>query len=97
MKTSQSFDSLDHDPSFFFYFTSELQEKIEIRKKNLTVLRKETNKYQRTLISAPDDRPTSKYMGVTGALFISLVAGIIVCIDLTNFCKIFKPVRVKVE
>lgn len=75
----------------------DLQERIETRKKNLTIHKKETNKYQRTLISAPDDRPTSKYMGVTGALFISLVAGLIVCIDLTNFCKIFKPVRVKVE
>eukprot|EP00105_Crassostrea_gigas_P034899 XP_019919047.1 PREDICTED: uncharacterized protein LOC105318751 [Crassostrea gigas] len=75
----------------------DLQERIETRKKNLTIHKKETNKYQRTLISAPDDRPTSKYMGMTGALFISLVAGLIVCIDLTNFCKKIKPVRVKVE
>nr|XP_034331977.1 uncharacterized protein LOC117691048 isoform X2 [Crassostrea gigas] len=75
----------------------ELQEKIETRKKNLIVHRKETKKYQRTLISAPDDRPSSKYMGVTGALIISLVAGLIVCIDLMNFCKKLKPVRVKIE
>ncbi|XP_052712137.1 uncharacterized protein LOC128186374 isoform X2 [Crassostrea angulata] len=74
-----------------------LQERIETRKKTLTIHKKETSKYQRTLISAPDDRPTSKYMGVTGALVISLVAGIIVCIDLMNFCKKFKPVRVKIE
>lgn len=75
----------------------ELQEKIETRKKNLIVHRKETKKYQRTLISAPDDRPSSKYMGVTGALIIGLVAGLIVCIDITNFCKKLKPVRVKIE
>lgn len=75
----------------------ELQEKIETRKKNLIVHRKETKKYQRTLISAPDDRPSSKYMGVTGALIITLVAGLIVCIDLMNFCKKLKPVRVKIE
>lgn len=74
-----------------------LQEKIETRKKNLIVHRKETKKYQRTLISAPDDRPSSKYMGVTGALIISLVAGLIVCIDLMNFRKKLKPVRVKIE
>lgn len=91
-----------HPPMYFpdkplSKWCPDLQERIETRKKNLTIHKKETNKYQRTLISAPDDRPTSKYMGVTGALVISLVAGIIVCIDLMNFCKIFKPVRVKVE
>ncbi|XP_034334724.2 uncharacterized protein [Magallana gigas] len=75
----------------------ELQERIEIRKNNLTVHRKNTTKYQRTLISAPDDRPTSKYMGVVGALVISLVAGLIVCVDLMNFSKKCKPVRVKAE
>nr|XP_034334725.1 uncharacterized protein LOC117691914 [Crassostrea gigas] len=74
-----------------------LQEKIETRKKNLTVHRKETNKYQRTLNSAPDDRPTSKNMGVIGALIISLAAGLFVCFDLLNFCRKCQPVRVKVE
>lgn len=74
-----------------------IQKKIETRKRNLTIDRKNTAKYQRTLISAPDDRPTSKYMGVTGALVISLVAGLIVCVDLMNFSKKCKPVRVKAE
>lgn len=74
-----------------------IQKKIETRKRNLTIDRKNTAKYQRTLISAPDDRPSSKYMGMTGALVISLVAGLIVCIDLVNFSQKFKPTRVKIE
>lgn len=74
-----------------------IQEKIETRKRNLTINRKNTTKYQRTLISAPDERPSSKYMGVTGALVISLVAGLIVCVDLVNFSKKFQPARIKIE
>lgn len=74
-----------------------IQEKIEARKRNLKIDRKNTTKYQRKLTSAPDDRPSSKYMGITGALVISLVAGFIVCIDLVNFSKRFKPARVKIE
>lgn len=74
-----------------------IQEKIEARKRNLKIDRKNTTKYQRKLTSAPDDRPSSKYMGITGALVISLVAGFIVCIDLVNFSKKFKPARVKIE
>lgn len=102
IRHTSSFVYLPHPPIYnpdkpLSKWCPELQEKIETRKKNLIIHRKETKKYQRTLISAPDDRPSSKYMGVTGALIISLVAGLIVCIDLMNFCKKLKPVRVKIE
>ncbi|CAG2215982.1 unnamed protein product [Mytilus edulis] len=62
--------------------TSEkLQNKIDRIKMELTVQKQSTKKYRRSLTSAPDERTSSKLMGMIGGTFIISVIGFIVLLD----------------
>ncbi|XP_062599701.1 uncharacterized protein LOC134261274 [Saccostrea cucullata] len=62
----------------------DIQEKIANMQKNLTINRKETNQYTRTLTSAPDERTSSKNIGVLGAFVIGAVGSIFLLSDCIN-------------
>lgn len=64
-----------------------IQEKIENIQKNLTVNKKETNQYIRTLTSAPDERQSAKNIGIVGVTVISVVFGVIILSDCINVVK----------
>ncbi|XP_052072843.1 uncharacterized protein LOC127710920 [Mytilus californianus] len=64
-----------------------LQDKIQKLEKVLTVERKATSKYRRSITSAPDDRLSSQTMGLVGALCIALVVGFIVILDWVTICQ----------
>lgn len=64
-----------------------IQEKIENIKKNLTVNKKETNQYIRTLTSAPDERQSAKNIGIVGVTVISVVFGVIMLSDCINVVR----------
>ncbi|CAC5365218.1 unnamed protein product [Mytilus coruscus] len=64
-----------------------LQDKIQKLEKVLTVERKATSKYRRSITSAPDDRFSSQTMGLVGALCIALVVGFIVTLDCVTICQ----------
>ncbi|XP_071144664.1 uncharacterized protein [Mytilus edulis] len=59
----------------------DLQNKLDQIKIELTVQRKSTQKYRRSLTSAPDERTSSKLMGIIGGTFIISVIGFIVLLD----------------
>nr|XP_022310012.1 uncharacterized protein LOC111115536 [Crassostrea virginica] len=61
-----------------------IQEKIDNIQKNLTVNKKETNQYIRTLTSAPDERQSAKNIGIVGVTVISVVIGLVILSDCTN-------------
>ncbi|CAC5400108.1 unnamed protein product [Mytilus coruscus] len=61
-----------------------LQEKIQKLEKDLSVMKKDTSKYKRSLTSAPDNRFSSKTMGLVGALCIAVVVGLIIALDCVN-------------
>lgn len=64
-----------------------IQEKIENIQKNLTVNKKETNQYIRTLTSAPDERQSAKNIGIVGVTVISVVFGVVMLSDCINVVK----------
>ncbi|VDI24358.1 Hypothetical predicted protein [Mytilus galloprovincialis] len=64
-----------------------LQEKIQKLKKELSVSERDTSKYRRSLTSARDDRYSSKTIGLVGALGIALVVGFIVTLDSVKICQ----------
>ncbi|XP_052081840.1 serine-rich adhesin for platelets-like isoform X1 [Mytilus californianus] len=66
--------------------SEDLQNKIDRIKMELTVQRKSTQKYKRSLTSAPDERKSSKIMGIIGATVITSVIGFIVLMDCST-CK----------
>ncbi|CAG2217267.1 unnamed protein product [Mytilus edulis] len=75
-----------------------LQEKIQKLEKELVVSKKDTNKHKRSLISAPDNRNSSKTMGLVGTACIAVVVGILVAIDCVNICqKCSKSNKVRTE
>ena len=67
--------------------TEELQAKIEQMQTELTVNRKETSSYKRKLTSAPDDRVSAKSIGYVGVVILTVVTGLLVCIDLPTIMK----------
>jgi hypothetical protein len=64
-----------------------VQEKIDTIQKNLTVNRKETNQYIRTLTSAPDERSSARNIGIVGVSVICGVFGLIILSDCTSVIK----------
>ncbi|CAC5382245.1 unnamed protein product [Mytilus coruscus] len=66
---------------------TDLEEKMQKLEKELSVSRKDTNKFRRSLINAPDNRFSSKTMGLVGAVCIALVVGFIVAVDCINICQ----------
>lgn len=64
------------------YTPEELQHKIEKMKSELTVEKKQTNKYKRSLISVPDSRPSAKGIGSSvGVLTLCIVIALLVAFD----------------
>ncbi|CAG2217268.1 unnamed protein product [Mytilus edulis] len=53
---------------------------------------KNTNKYKRSLNSAPDDRYSSKVIGTTGIIVIVFVTGFVTCLDCVN---LYRKINVK--
>ncbi|XP_061192112.1 uncharacterized protein LOC133200308 [Saccostrea echinata] len=64
-----------------------IQKKIAKTRKNLKVNRNETSQYIRTLTSAPDERLSSKNIGVVGAFVISAVCSLFFISDCINFIR----------
>ncbi|XP_052081842.1 uncharacterized protein LOC127719654 [Mytilus californianus] len=64
--------------------SEDLQNKINRIKMELTVEKKSTQKYMRSLTSAPDERTSSKVMGIIGGAFIISVIGLIMLLDCTT-------------
>ncbi|XP_048729923.2 uncharacterized protein LOC125647280 [Ostrea edulis] len=63
------------------YTPQELQKKMEKMKAELTVTRKQTNKYKRTLISIPDHRPSARGIGSLGVIILCAVILTLVAFD----------------
>ena len=59
----------------------ELQKKIEKMKSELTIPTKKTNKYQRSLTSAPDNRPSARGLGSLGIVIIGIIATLLIAFD----------------
>lgn len=66
---------------------AELQAKIEQIKTELTVDKKETSSYKRKLTSAPDNRVSAQSIGYVGVIILSIVVGLLVCIDIPTLAK----------
>ncbi|VDI03894.1 Hypothetical predicted protein [Mytilus galloprovincialis] len=66
----------------------ELIRKIALLKSELSVDRKQTNRYRRSLVSAEDDRPSSKYIGTFGIVVLVVICTLIVLMDLQH-CACF--------
>ncbi|CAC5397112.1 unnamed protein product [Mytilus coruscus] len=64
-----------------------LQEKIQKLEKELVVSKKDTKKHMRSLTSAPDNRYSSKTMGLVGTVCIGVVVGFLVAFDCVNICQ----------
>ncbi|CAC5391166.1 unnamed protein product [Mytilus coruscus] len=64
-----------------------LEEKIQKLEKELVVSKKDTNKHMRSLTSVPDNRYSSKTMGLVGTLCIGVVVGFLVAFDCVNICQ----------
>nr|XP_034314028.1 uncharacterized protein LOC105329529 [Crassostrea gigas] len=64
------------------YTPQELQQKIEKMKSELTVDKKQTNKYKRSLISVSDSRPSARGIGSSvGVLTLGIVITLLVAFD----------------
>lgn len=64
------------------YTPQELQQKIKKIKSELTVEKKQTNKYKRSLISASDSRPSARIIGSSvGVLTVYIVITLLVAFD----------------
>ncbi|XP_063418038.1 uncharacterized protein LOC134700589 [Mytilus trossulus] len=61
---------------------SVLQDKVAKLKQELTVTPKSTKKYFRSIVSAPDERYSSKALGLLGGVIISVVISFFVFLDI---------------
>ena len=64
------------------YAEGEIESIVESIRKELTIEKKKTKKYQNSLISAPDDRFSAKTMGYAGAVILIVLTTIVVLMDL---------------
>ena len=53
-------------------------------KAELTITKKQTNKYKRSLISIPDHRPSAQGIGSVGVIVICAVIIVLVAFDLSR-------------
>nr|XP_011437195.2 uncharacterized protein LOC105335137 [Crassostrea gigas] len=67
--------------------TTVIEEKIKNMQKNLTVNKKVTSRYVRTLTSSPDKRRSAQNMGFLGVSIIATVVGVVVLSDCVNVIK----------
>ncbi|XP_063420048.1 uncharacterized protein LOC134705213 [Mytilus trossulus] len=69
-----------------------LHDEIEALKKELTVKKKSSSKYIRTITSAPDDRTSSKSMGFVSIVCIIIPFALIIMADILNIYLHFRKV-----
>jgi len=62
-------------------------------KKELTVSKKQTSQYIRTLISAPDKRQSAANIGYVGVIILTSVALGIIVMDLPRLMNMFRVVK----
>ncbi|KAK3095866.1 hypothetical protein FSP39_020130, partial [Pinctada imbricata] len=72
--------------------TSDIQQKLDNIKKDLTLNKKVLNSYSRRLISADDQRTFSKAAGFVAVCVLCTVVGLIIACDITNVVKDTKKV-----
>jgi len=65
----------------------ELLQKNQQLKIDMTVVTKETNKYKRSLISSPDNRVSSKVIGLAGISVLICVLLVIVLLDIEHLLR----------
>ncbi|VDI62907.1 Hypothetical predicted protein [Mytilus galloprovincialis] len=66
----------------------ELIRKIALLRSELSIDTKRTNKYRRSLISAADDRPSSKYIGNFGIVVLVVICSLIVLMDFQHYTHV---------
>lgn len=66
----------------------ELIRKIALLRSELSIDTKQTNKYRRSLISAADDRPSSKYIGNFGIVVLVVICSLIVLMDFQHYARV---------
>ena len=64
-----------------------MKEELQQIRQNLTIDKTDTSAYMRTKISAPDDRMSSKSMGILGIILLTSVLMLVVGSDLLNAFK----------
>ncbi|XP_033759023.1 uncharacterized protein LOC117341275 [Pecten maximus] len=64
-----------------------LEEQIKTLKRELTIDKKQTSANKRKLISAPDDRTSSKYIGVVGVIMLCFPVVVIVTMDISRLAS----------
>ncbi|VDH88709.1 Hypothetical predicted protein [Mytilus galloprovincialis] len=74
--------------SNFTMTEDELTKKIAQLKSELSVDPKLTSKYKRSLVSASDDRPSSKYIGTFGIAVIVVICSLIVLMDFHHYSHV---------
>ncbi|XP_078321527.1 uncharacterized protein LOC111112473 [Crassostrea virginica] len=77
-------DPCPYTSSPMIYNLTTLQEKVIEMKKNLRVDFRNTSAYRRSLTCALDQRPSSAYVGYLGITILSLMGGLLLCVDLSN-------------
>ncbi|XP_062590597.1 uncharacterized protein LOC134252179 [Saccostrea cucullata] len=70
--------------------TKSIEQQLMDIKKELTINKKKTSAYLRTLSCADDYRPSSKVIGYAGIIFIVLEISLFVFLDSPNLMKLFK-------
>ena len=70
--------------------SEEIRQELEQIVASLTVNKKLTSSYKRKLNSAEDSRASSRYIGYLGVVFIAVVFGSIVLIDLSKLILYLK-------
>ncbi|KAK3082925.1 hypothetical protein FSP39_009164, partial [Pinctada imbricata] len=63
------------------YSPEELKSRLEEIKEKLTVDRKKTSSYQRSLFSAPDDRISARRIGYVGVVIMAVICVLVVLMD----------------
>ncbi|CAG2242168.1 unnamed protein product [Mytilus edulis] len=88
IKTTSTKKSCICPCSNFTMTEDELIKKIAQLKSELSVDPKLTSKYKRSLVSASDDRPSSKYIGTFGIAVIVVICSLIVLMDFQHYSHV---------
>lgn len=72
-----------------------IEEKVRKIQEDMKIDRHNTAQYRQWRSSADDDRMSAQALGYVGILFICLVMGLVVLIDVTNVIEMIKPADVK--
>ncbi|XP_033748748.1 uncharacterized protein LOC117333526 [Pecten maximus] len=75
------------------YKTNDRNTTLKTMKNKLSIPRNKTRRYIRSLTSAPDDRPSSKTIGITASVVIGLVLFTILFLDCTHLMGMFRRIK----